>query len=50
MRGLARHGLIVCGAIYHDHSPEFWREVTGEIPNYQLCLEWLRKSSEALSV
>lgn len=35
----------LCHLIHHDHSPEFWREVMHNLPNYQECRDWLREHS-----
>ncbi|MGO1247308.1 MAG: M48 family metallopeptidase [Oceanisphaera sp.] len=40
----------LCHLIHHDHSPDFWREVSRVMPDYQACRDWLKINSEKLVV
>jgi hypothetical protein len=40
----------LCHLIRHDHSPEFWREMSRLMPDYQHCRDWLRENALKLSI
>lgn len=40
----------LCHLIRHDHSPQFWKEVSRVLPDYQQCREWLRDNASRLRV
>jgi predicted metal-dependent hydrolase len=40
----------LCHLIRHDHSPEFWREMTRVMPDYNHCRYWLRDHASQLRV
>jgi hypothetical protein len=40
----------LCHLIYHDHSPEFWRELARVMPDYQHCRDWLRENAHELVI
>tara|TARA_R110002049_G_scaffold188251_7_gene356611 strand:- start:3719 stop:4429 length:711 start_codon:yes stop_codon:yes gene_type:complete len=40
----------LCHLKFHDHSPEFWKELGKVIPNYLDCREWLRVNGRSLGV
>lgn len=40
----------LCHLIRHDHSPEFWREVTRLMPDYQQRRDWLKSNAAKLTL
>lgn len=40
----------LCHLIRHDHSPEFWKEVSRSLPDYESCRAWLRNNAAQLSI
>ena len=40
----------LCHLIRHDHSPEFWKEVTRVMPEYAECRHWLKMNGMGLRV
>lgn len=37
----------LCHLIHHDHSPDFWKELTRVMPDYQESRQWLKENSES---
>ncbi|MEZ2720179.1 M48 family metallopeptidase [Paenalcaligenes hominis] len=40
----------LCHLIHHDHSPDFWQEMSKIIPDFQVCRQWLKENSERLKI
>lgn len=38
----------LCHRLEMNHSPRFWAEVARVLPDYQVCLQWLKENGPAL--
>jgi predicted metal-dependent hydrolase len=40
----------LCHLIHHDHSPKFWKQVEGILPDYAESKEWLKLNADSLNI